>query len=746
MSSNDGNSKFWKKALAVFVPYNSRRRVFLKMVLQLLNHPRQLVYYFRLQKLKRVLYYFKRGGITKVSQILDERLLMGADLRLEVKLKKIINSTQITDFPVLSFPSSATPVVSIIIPVYNQFSYTYICLASIMENSSEVDYEVILADDCSDDLTLQVNDVVKNIRIIRTPKNYGFLKNCNYASSFARGQYILFFNNDTQVQADWLIPMVRLMRENPDIGMTGSKLVYPDGRLQEAGGILWKDGSAWNYGNGSNPALPEFCYVKECDYISGASIMIRTTLWKQLGGFDERFTPAYCEDSDLAFMVRKAGYKVCCQPLSVVIHYEGLSNGISISEGLKAYQRINQSKFYEKWKNELEKNHKPNGEDVFLARDRSQLKKRILVIDHMVPQYDKDAGARNVFMYTKIFIESGLKVTFLPADYYPYQPYTAQLEQLGVEVLYGNYYFKYWKEWIQENAHFFDYFYVNRPHIAVRYIDLLKQYGNGKLIYYGHDLHYLRERREYEVTGNEELLKSSEHWKILEYQLIEKSDIIYVPSTYEKTVLEQAFPEKVIRSIPIYIYEKMETKKCPNIKKKKNLLFVGGFGHPPNIDAVLWFANEIFPHILISYPDIIWYIVGSKPPQEIMNLQSNNIVIKGFVSDEELHSLYQSCRLVVVPLRYGAGVKGKVIESIYEQCPLITTPVGAEGISTLEGVFVVAAADKSMADTIIRLYNDEDVLQNMMSKSPEYINTYFTKKQVIDVLGLDIGISDQKYN
>lgn len=187
-------------------------------------------------------------------------------------------------------------------------------------------------------------------------------------------------------------------------------------------------------------------------------------------------------------------------------------------------------------------------------------------------------------------------------------------------------------------------------------------------------------------------------------------------------------------------------RKCPNIKKKKNLLFVGGFGHPPNIDAVLWFANEIFPHILISYPDIIWYIVGSKPPQEIMNLQSNNIVIKGFVSDEELHSLYQSCRLVVVPLRYGAGVKGKVIESIYEQCPLITTPVGAEGISTLEGVFVVAAADKSMADTIIRLYNDEDVLQNMMSKSPEYINTYFTKKQVIDVLGLDIGISDQKYN
>jgi GT2 family glycosyltransferase len=746
MPSDNSEIKIWKKVLAIIAPYNSKRRVFIKMAVQIIARPRQLAYYCRPQKIIRVFYYLKHGGITKVSQILDERLLMGSDLKLEIHTDKIIESSDIADYKQLIFPIYANPIVSIIIPAYNQFSYTYACLNSILKNSGNIAYEIIVADDCSSDLTIQLNAIALNIRIVRTPQNYGFLKNCNYAAAFSQGTYLLLLNNDTQVQPGWLAPMIQLLGDNQNIGMTGSKLVYPDGRLQEAGGILWKDGSAWNYGNGSNPALPEFSYVKECDYISGASIMIRTTLWKQLGGFDERFTPAYCEDSDLAFMVRKAGYKVCCQPLSVVIHYEGVSNGVSISEGLKAYQRINQSKFYEKWKNELEKNHKPNGEDVFLVRDRSQLKKRILVIDHMVPQYDKDAGARNVFMYTKIFIESGLKVTFLPADYYPYQPYTAQLEQLGVEVLYGNYYFKYWKEWIQENAHFFDYFYVNRPHIAARYIDLLKQYGNGKLIYYGHDLHYLRERREYEVTGNKELLKSSEHWKILEYQLIEKSDIIYVPSTYEKTVLEQAFPEKVIRSIPIYIYEKMDTKKCPNIKKKKNLLFVGGFGHPPNIDAVLWFANEIFPHILISYPDIIWYIVGSKPPQEIMNLQSNNIVIKGFVSDEELHSLYQSCRLVVVPLRYGAGVKGKVIESIYEQCPLITTPVGAEGISTLEGVFVVAAADKSMADTIIQLYNDEDVLQNMMSKSPEYINTYFTKKQVIDVLGLDIGISDQKYN
>lgn len=712
--------------------------IFLNMIKQLIQHPQQALYYMKPSKIMRVLYYLRHGGLKGVSRILDERLLMGADLKLDLVVKKDIHENDITGYPPIALPETDQPLVSIIIPVYNQFAYTYSCLRAIAEHSGSVSYEVILADDCSTDLTLQIEKVVKNIRVIRTDENLRFLKNCNYSAKFARGKYYLFLNNDTQVQPGWLEPLVKLLEENPDIGLTGSRLVYPDGRLQEAGGILWKDGSAWNYGHGNNPALPEYHYVKEVDYISGASMMVRCELWKQLGGFDERFAPAYCEDSDFAFSIRKAGYRVVYQPLSIVVHFEGISNGTDISAGLKAYQIENQRKFYEKWKDVLEREHLPNGQDPFLTRDRSQMKKRILVIDHRVPWYDKDAGARNVFMYTRIFLQLGLKVTFMPDNYFPQEPYTQEMEQLGIEVLYGNYYFKYCKEWLKDNVHYYDYIYLNRPHIAVKYMDLLKEYAKGKIIYFGHDLHYLREYRQYEVNHNADYFESSKKWKSIEFDLMQKADVIYVVGNYEYEVLKREYPEKPLRNIPIFTYEPLDETCEPVLEGRKNLLFVGGFGHPPNIDAVLWFAKDIFPRIQEVYTDITWNIVGANPTDEIKSIANDHIHLLGFVSDERLKELYRECRLVVVPLRYGAGVKGKVVESVYNQCPIITTPIGAEGLSLEEDAFVVAEADDSFADSVIALYRDDDELLRLMSNSRHFINHHFTKNQALEVVLKDI--------
>ncbi|WAJ24552.1 glycosyltransferase [Lacrimispora xylanolytica] len=712
--------------------------VFWNMIGQLIRHPRQSLHYMKPSKIIRVLYYLRHDGLNGVSRILDERLLMGADLKLNLRVTKDIQANDIAAYPPIVLPKTEAPIVSIIIPVYNQFAYTYSCLRAIAKHSEEITYEVILADDCSTDLTLQIEKIVKNIRIVRSNKNLRFLKNCNHSAQFARGKYYLFLNNDTQVQPGWLAPMVQLMEENPDIGLTGSRLVYSDGRLQEAGGILWRDGSAWNYGHGNNPALPEYNYVKDVDYISGASIMVRSELWKQLGGFDERFAPAYYEDSDLAFSIRKAGYRVVYQPLSVVVHFEGVSNGTDVSTGLKAYQMENQKKFYEKWKEVLEKEHLPNGQDPFLTRDRSQMKKRILVIDHRVPWYDKDAGARNVFMYTQIFSQLGLKVTFMPDDYFPQQPYTRELEQSGIEVLYGNYYFKYCKYWLKENVRYYDYIYVNRPHIAVKYMDLLKKYAKGKIIYFGHDLHYLREYRQYEVSHDEAYLESSKKWKNIEFELIRKADVVYVVGNYEYKVLKKEFPEKPLRNIPIFTYEALDENNAPDLEGRKNLLFVGGFGHPPNIDAVLWFAKDIFPRIQKVYPDIIWNIVGANPTDEIKSIANDHIHLLGFVSDERLKEIYSECRLVVVPLRYGAGVKGKVVESVYNQSPMITTQIGAEGLSLEEGAFAVAEADASFADKVISLYGDDDALLRLMSCSRSFINNHFTINRALEVVLKDI--------
>ncbi|MBD3795976.1 MAG: glycosyltransferase family 2 protein, partial [Epsilonproteobacteria bacterium] len=409
----------------------------------------------------------------------------------------------------LIFTTQINPFVSIVIPVYNSFDYTYKCLQSILENTPNIAYEIIIADDNSSDTTKDINRYAKNITVIRDGINRGFLLNCNNAAQYARGKYILFLNNDTQVQFHWLSSLLELIESDETIGMVGSKLVYPDGRLQEAGGIIWNDASGWNYGRLDDPTKPEYNYVKEVDYISGACIMIRKELWKKIGGFDVRYVPAYFEDSDLAFEVRKHGYKVMFQPKSIVVHFEGISHGTDTNTGIKAYQVKNKEKFVEKWKNELEKNHFQNSENVFVARDRSKDKKHILIIDHYVPHYDQDAGSRTVYSYIKFFISENYKITFIGDNFFKHEPYTTALEQLGVEVLHGNWYFSNWQDWFKQNSSYFNIVFLNRPHISEKYIDFIRENSKSKIWYYGHDLHCLREQREYELTQCSNSMKNS---------------------------------------------------------------------------------------------------------------------------------------------------------------------------------------------------------------------------------------------
>ena len=257
---------------------------------------------------------------------------------------------------------------------------------------------------------------------------------------------------------------MELLNSDDKIGMVGSKLIYPNGILQEAGGVVWNNGECLNFGIGNRADLPEYNYIKEVDYISGASIMIKKELFEKIGGFDKRFIPAYYEDTDLAFQLRKLGYKVVYQPRSVVEHYEGISNGknINITSSIKYFQTINQKKFIEKWKDEL--NYQSRQGDVFIARDRSMNKSRILVVDRFVPNYDKDAGGRCCFMYLKLFKSIGLQVSFLPEDSRVIEPYTTTLEQMGIEVLYGKSYTEKKLEiWMSENLKFFNFVYLQRP-------------------------------------------------------------------------------------------------------------------------------------------------------------------------------------------------------------------------------------------------------------------------------------------
>ena len=710
----------------IVVPKGSKRRLLGKITIKFIKHPIRFLSKCTPTRIGKFFYTLKREGVEGTSRKMDD-CLVGTDIpKTEIEIVSVSQDEikKISDYSMISVQQWDMPQVSIIIPVYNQFDYTYHCIQSIVKNSGDITYEIIIADDCSTDITKEIEKAICGIQVIRNSQNLRFLRNCNNAANYAKGEYILFLNNDTQVQENWLAPLVELIERDKTIGMVGSKLVYPDGRLQEAGGILWKDGSAWNYGNRSDPDLPEFNYVKDVDYISGAAIMISKSLWNEIGGFDERFVPAYCEDSDLAFEVRKHGYRTVYQPLSVVVHFEGVSNGTDTSSGQKAYQVVNSQKFYEKWKDILQNEHFENAQNVFQARDRSRNKQTVLVIDHYVPMYDKDAGSRTIYQYLELLTSMDYNVKFIGDNFYPHQPYTSKLEQMGVEVLYGLYYQKHWKQWLKENGNLIDVVFINRPHIAEKYIDEVKQLTHAKIIYNVCDLHFVREKRQYELTKEKELLQSSEKWKKIELSLIEKADTVFTLSSDEKRIIDEHCQEEKASICPIFIYSDFSKTSFERMQTK-DLLFVGGFNHNPNVDAVIWFCEKVFPLVLEKLPDVKFNIVGSNPPDTVRKYASENIIIKGFVSDEELKTLYEQCKLCVIPLRYGAGVKGKTIEAMYSTIPIVSTSVGIEGLTGINEIIVPHDNEHEFAKAVLDEYTKDNTSQ--VKAAYEYVKAHYSE-------------------
>ena len=489
-----------------------------------------------------------------------------------------------------------------------------------------------------------------------------------------------------------------------------------------------------------DPEKPEYNYVKDVDYMSGAAILLSNELWKQIGGFDTRFAPAYCEDSDLAFEVRKAGYRVVYQPLSKVIHFEGVSNGTDVEgTGLKRYQVANSRKLKEKWAEEFAKQCENDGNpDPFRARERSMGKPIVLVVDHYVPTYDKDAGSKTTYQYLKMFLKKGFVVKFLGDNFMHEEPYTTELEQMGIEVLYGpEYQVKIW-DWLREHGDDIDVAYLNRPHIASKYIDYILDNTDIKVIYYGHDLHFLRESREYQITGDPKIREDAEYWKSIELTLMSKAAVSYYPSYIERDAIREIDPTISVKDITAYVFDQFKETIQEDFAKREGLLFVGGFAHPPNADAVLWFAKEIFP-LIRQRIDVNFYVVGSKVTDEIKALEQpgSGIIVKGFVTEEELASLYSTSRIVVVPLRYGAGVKGKVVEAVYNGAAIVTTSIGSEGIPEADRVMKVADGPEAFADEVVKMYQDPAECRRMCEETQKYIREYFSVEAAWKVIEED---------
>lgn len=676
-----------------------------------------------------------QGLATRVARSMKTRGLGGTFARIREEFRPrqptiefVVPEPQDEALPQLR--DATAPRASVIVPVYNHFHHTRTCLQALAACSDATPFEVIVVDDASSDETQDKLRALPGLRYVRNPQNLGFIGACNAGAAQARGEFLLFLNNDTAAQPGWIDALLRTFDEHERVGLAGAKLVYPDGRLQEAGGIVFSDASGWNYGRFGDPADPRYNYVREVDYCSGAAIAIRKSLFDEFGGFDAHYAPAYYEDTDLAMKVRAAGLRVLYQPAAMVVHFEGVTSGTDTEgTGTKRFQPINQQKFLERWR-EVLATHPAPGTDIAIAREH-RAQKRVLMIDATTPQPDHDSGSLRLVNCMKVLKREGHAVAFFADNRAWIEKYTGDLQQLGVEVLWHPFMGDPVR-WFRENGARFDLVFISRHYVASSYLGLVRLHApQARLVFDTVDLHYLREQREAELSQRPDLMHAADVTRTRELALIRSSDITLVVSPVEKALLAQEAPGARV-DILSNVHEVFGRRR--ECAQREGIVFMGGFGHPPNVDAVTWFVREVLPHVRRALPDPVFHIVGSKPTEEVLALASEpGVVVEGFV--EDIAPFMDGCRVAVAPLRYGAGVKGKVNMSMSYGQPVIATPIAIEGMHAQAGRDVLVAGDaEGFARELVRAYTDETLWRTLSDQGLDNVRRHFSFEAARDAV------------
>ena len=619
----------------------------------------------------------------------------------------------------LTFPKFKDINLSIIIVLYNQAHFSFLCLKSILHHA-DVEYEVVIIDNASTDETEDLLLQIDNAKVIRNKENIGFLKAVNQASKVAKGKYVLLLNNDAMLEERSLSSAIHTIEKDETIGAVGGKIKLVDGTLQEAGNIVWNDGSCIGYGRGDNPNDPQFMFKRQVDYCSGAFLLFRKTDFLNLNGFDNRFSPAYYEETDFCIQLNKSGLKTVYDPNVVIVHYEFASSG-NVSDAL-SLQEKNKKTLATKHEEWLEKKYPPSEENILVARSANDYK-NILLIDDRVPHPSLGSGYPRCANILNTLASFNFNVTLYPLQF-PIDDWKSCYETLddSIEVILGKgksgiYGF------LESRKGFFQYIIVSRVHNMEAFEDLVMKeeqfLENVKIIYDAEALTASREIIRAFLRG--QVIKDEEQNVMIKNE-VDKSivaDSVVAVSEQEAEV----YRSHGIKSVHVLGHMITTSPGNNNFIDREGLLFVGALRDDgsPNVDSLLWFCVNVLPLIEKTLPNIKLYVVGELGAPSLFAIKKENINFLGKIKD--LNDIYNQCRIFIAPTRFAAGIPHKVHEAAAYGIPCITTPLLAKQLNWTDGKeLLIGDTPEKFAEQCLRLYGDQGLWEGIRKQGLSVID------------------------
>ena len=599
--------------------------------------------------------------------------------------------------------------VSVVVVLYNQAGLSLLCLQALAA-SADVDFETILVDNASSDRMPQLLDRVTGAKILRQSSNLGFLRAVNLAAEHATGEHLLLLNNDAVVEARTLAHAVARLAAEPGVAAVGGPIMLWDGHLQEAGSIIWRDGSCLGYGRGDSPDAPAYRFVRDVDYCSGALLMIRRARFEQMGRFDDVFAPAYYEESDFCVRLWEAGHRVVCDPRVRVRHFEFASDEGS-GRAIELQTR-NRQLLVKRHPDFLA--HRPAADPASMLVARHRLPtgaKRVLVIDDRVPLPWLGQGYPRAASLVQAIVAGGDFVTHYPLQFSSERwddvakalPETVEVMQgMGLAGL---------SEFMTERAGYYDVMLVSRPHNMQVVTAALRQappaWQRTRIAYDAEALFCLRDIARAAVLGDALPRDVQQQLIATEVGLAKGASVVVTVSESEASHYRDAGYADVQ-----VLGHAIELKpSAARFEQRQGFLFVGAMpaDDTPNADSLLWFVASVWPLIVaVMGEDAVLDIVGACEAPSVKALAGASIRIHSAVVD--LEPFFNAARVFIVPTRYAAGVPHKAHEAAARGLPLVVSPLIAQQLGWVDRVCIGHDASE-FAQACLGLHGDRNAWQ-----------------------------------